>query len=119
MMRSRCSRSTRTGMPRMRFCMCSCGGPTATIRSKYGLGRMWGNTSIFMLPPALVTALYRAPLALRLQKSRPVFGGGGSMLRSAKGLMGVTIGASDGDIGEVEALIFDDRLWTARYFGVD
>ena len=41
------------------------------------------------------------------------------MLRSAKGLMGFTIGASDGDLGEVEALIFDDRQWTVRYFVVD
>ena len=41
------------------------------------------------------------------------------MLRSAKGLMGFTIGASDGDIGEVEALIFDDQQWTVRYFVVD
>ena len=41
------------------------------------------------------------------------------MLRSAKGLMGFTIGASDGDIGEVEALVFDDRQWTVRYFVID
>jgi len=41
------------------------------------------------------------------------------MLRSTKGLAGFTIGANDGDIGEVEALYFDDRQWTVRYFVVD
>ena len=41
------------------------------------------------------------------------------MLRSAKGLMGFTIGADDGDVGEVETLIFDDQQWTVRYFVVD
>ncbi len=41
------------------------------------------------------------------------------MLRSAKGLMGFTIGANDGAVGEVETLIFDDQQWTVRYFVVD
>jgi hypothetical protein len=41
------------------------------------------------------------------------------MLQSAKGLVGFTIGASDGDIGRVETLYFDDRHWTGRYFVVD
>jgi hypothetical protein len=41
------------------------------------------------------------------------------MLRSAKSLVGFTIGASDGDIGKVEALYFDDQQWTGRYLVVD
>ncbi len=41
------------------------------------------------------------------------------MLRSAKGLVGFTIGASDGDLGQVETLYFDDQHWTVRYFVVD
>jgi hypothetical protein len=41
------------------------------------------------------------------------------MLRSSKGLVGFTISASDGDIGRVEALYFDDQQWTVRYFVVD
>lgn len=41
------------------------------------------------------------------------------MLRSTKDLVGFTISASDGDIGRVEALYFDDRHWTVRYFVVD
>jgi hypothetical protein len=41
------------------------------------------------------------------------------MLRSTKGLVGFTISASDGDIGRVEALYFDDQHWTVRYFVVD
>jgi hypothetical protein len=41
------------------------------------------------------------------------------MLRSSKGLVGFTISASDGDIGRVDALYFDDQHWTVRYFVVD
>jgi hypothetical protein len=41
------------------------------------------------------------------------------VLRSTKGLVGFTINASDGDIGRVEALYFDDQHWTVRYFVVD
>lgn len=41
------------------------------------------------------------------------------MLRSARGLVGFTIGAIDGDIGNVETLYFDDEHWTVRYFVVD
>ena len=41
------------------------------------------------------------------------------MLRSARGLVGLTIGAIDGDIGNVETLYFDDEHWTVRYFVVD
>ena len=41
------------------------------------------------------------------------------MLRSTKALIGVTISATDGDIGRVEALYFDDQHWTVRYLVVD
>lgn len=41
------------------------------------------------------------------------------MLRSTKGLVGFTISASDGDLGRVEALYFDDQQWTVRYFVVE
>jgi hypothetical protein len=41
------------------------------------------------------------------------------MLRSSKALVGFTISASDGDIGRVETLYFDDQHWTVRYFVVD
>lgn len=41
------------------------------------------------------------------------------MLRSTKGIVGFTISASDGDIGRVDALYFDDQHWTVRYFVVD
>src|SRR5712692_9811199 len=50
MIRRRSSRSTSTGMLRMRLPMCSWGGATASMRSKYGFGRMCGKTSIFMVP---------------------------------------------------------------------
>jgi hypothetical protein len=41
------------------------------------------------------------------------------MLRTAKSLKGATIAATDGDIGSVHDLYFDDRTWTIRYFVVD
>jgi hypothetical protein len=41
------------------------------------------------------------------------------MLRTAGALKGVTIEATDGDIGSVQDLYFDDRSWTIRYLVVD
>ena len=41
------------------------------------------------------------------------------MLRSAKALRGYAIGASDGDIGQVDDLYFDDEAWVLRYLAVD
>jgi hypothetical protein len=41
------------------------------------------------------------------------------MLRSVEALVGFTISASDGDLGRVEALYFDDQHWTVRYFVVE
>ena len=41
------------------------------------------------------------------------------MLRSAATLQGYGITASDGDIGQVDRLFFDDERWTVRYLVVD
>ena len=41
------------------------------------------------------------------------------MLRSVKDLRGYAIGASDGDIGQVDDLYFDDESWVLRYLAVD
>ena len=41
------------------------------------------------------------------------------MLRSAKELHGWTLHATDGDIGHVEDLYFDDQQWTVRYLVVN
>ncbi len=41
------------------------------------------------------------------------------MLRKASGLDGFTIGASDGDMGRVVDLYFDDQSWTVRHLVVD
>jgi len=38
---------------------------------------------------------------------------------TAKGLSGLKLAASDGDIGSVSDLYFDDRSWTVRYLVVD
>jgi len=37
------------------------------------------------------------------------------MLRTADGLRGYTLAATDGTIGEVKDFYFDDRFWTVRY----
>jgi PRC-barrel domain len=42
-----------------------------------------------------------------------------TMLRSMKDLMGFTIGATDGDIGRVDAWYFDDATFTVRHLVVD
>ena len=41
------------------------------------------------------------------------------MLRSASHLKGTTIAATDGDIGSIQDLYFDDLTWTIRYLVVD
>ncbi|MHB9154793.1 MAG: PRC-barrel domain-containing protein [Endomicrobiales bacterium] len=41
------------------------------------------------------------------------------MLRKASDLIGRTIRASDGDIGEIRDYYFDDKHWVLRYFVVD
>ena len=41
------------------------------------------------------------------------------MLKSVKGLTGFTIGATDGDIGRVDAIYFDDESFTVRHLVVD
>jgi len=41
------------------------------------------------------------------------------MLKPASGFKGLTIAATDGDIGSVNDLYFDDLSWTIRYLVVD
>jgi hypothetical protein len=41
------------------------------------------------------------------------------MPRTAKSLMGATLAATDGDIGSVRDLYFDDGSWTIRYLAID
>jgi hypothetical protein len=41
------------------------------------------------------------------------------MLRSINGLRGFTIGATDGDVGRIEAFYFDDTSFTVRHLVVD
>lgn len=41
------------------------------------------------------------------------------MLRSLKALDGFTIAATDGELGHVRDIYFDDEKWTIRYFEVD
>src|SRR5579884_2428854 len=42
-----------------------------------------------------------------------------SMIRAAEDLRRFTIGATDGDIGEVQDVYFDDERWGIRYLVVD
>ena len=40
------------------------------------------------------------------------------MLRNADTIRGCTVGASDGEVGKVDDLYFDDQTWTIRYLVV-
>ncbi len=44
---------------------------------------------------------------------------GGAVLRRTSDLIGYTIHATDGDIGSVSRILFDDDRWTVRYVVVD
>jgi hypothetical protein len=48
-----------------------------------------------------------------------VFRGAGTMLRNTKDLHGFTIRATDGDLGTVDELYFDDETWAIRYLTVE
>ena len=41
------------------------------------------------------------------------------MLRNANDLKGFTIRATDGELGNVDQLYFDDKTWAIRYFVVE
>lgn len=41
------------------------------------------------------------------------------MLRTVKDLLGNPIAATDGEMGRVDAIFFDDRQWNVRYLVVD
>lgn len=41
------------------------------------------------------------------------------MLRSLKDIKGYRLEATDGEIGHVHDVLFDDRVWLVRYFAVD
>jgi PRC-barrel domain len=49
----------------------------------------------------------------------PITGAKEGIMISAKALMGFTLAATDGAIGEVDDCYFDDAHWTVRYFVVD
>src|SRR5439155_25515127 len=85
----------------------------------------WASTSRRACPPAWSRAVgnvrgHRGPWGTapcraeaRLRPRRP------RMLSTAGELKGVTIHATDGDIGGVHDLYFDDTSWTVRYLVVD
>lgn len=41
------------------------------------------------------------------------------MLREVKELHGLTLHALDGEVGEIDEILFDDEHWTVRYLIVD
>jgi hypothetical protein len=51
--------------------------------------------------------------------SRPGGSAGEPMLRRVRDLQRFTIGATDGDVGRVDDLYFDDQSWTIRWIVVD
>lgn len=69
---------------------------------------------IFHLSPAVVA--FALLLCVRIVD---LAGRGEVMLRSANEFKDFSIGATDGDIGQVEGFYFDDRHWTVRYIIVN
>jgi hypothetical protein len=49
----------------------------------------------------------------------PILAGSKMMLRNAKNLHGFTIRATDGELGTVDELYFDDETWAIRYLTVE
>jgi hypothetical protein len=54
--------------------------------------------------------------ALRILRSEPA---GDPHLRSAREVVGYSVGAADGEIGVVRDLLVDDTVWVIRYLVVD
>ena len=79
------------------------------LRFQAGIG---GDSASMAGGPGRERIPERRPGRSPTMKDRP-------MLRSIKDLYGDTLGASDGEIGKVKDIYFDDQNWAVRYLVVD
>ena len=97
----------------------------------YGYPYYWGGSGIWGdgMRPRMMLATYagaRSPEAARqenefvqAQADAHRLRGDDPHLRSARTMIRYHIHASDGEIGHVESMIFDDETWTVRYLVVN
>jgi hypothetical protein len=82
----------------------------------WGHAGLWGAHAIPMLPTAQELAERRARAA---EAERQAVEQGDAHLRSVSAVMDYRIRATDGDLGHVEDVLFDDLSWAMRYLVVD
>lgn len=82
----------------------------------WGQAGLWGAHPLPMLPSPEQLASQRAKAA---DAERAAAERGDEHLRSAAEITGYVIHATDGDLGHVDDLLFDDISWAMRYFVVD
>lgn len=82
----------------------------------WGHAGLWGAQAIPMMPTAAELAARKAQAddAERIAADR-----GDTHLRSVSEVTGYVIRASDGDLGHVEDVLFDDLSWAVRYLVID
>ncbi len=82
----------------------------------WGAPGLWGAYPTPMLPTAGEIAQAGRQVAAEGQRAAER---GDAHLRSASEVTGYTIHATDGDLGHVEDLMFDDVSWAVRYLVID
>lgn len=88
----------------------------------YGYPYYWGHTALwgaFAAPMAPTPADAAAHRAAAAAAEREAADKGDTRLRSAAEVAGYMIRATDGELGHVEDVLFDDLTWAIRYVVVD
>lgn len=82
----------------------------------WGQAALWGAHALPMMPAPEELAQRRPKAA---EAERKAADEGDAHLRSVAAVAGYGIRASDGDLGHVEDVLFDDLSWAVRYLVVD
>lgn len=82
----------------------------------WSAGALWGATAHPMVPTPEQLAAQRAATRHAQQRAAEK---GDAHLRSATEVTGYRIRATDGELGHVDDLLFDDLSWAVRYLVVD
>ena len=86
----------------------------------WGHAGLWGAHAYPMLPPREPSPEELArQRARKAEENRKAAEQGDTHLRSASEVSGYAIGATDGDLGQVDDFLFDDSSWAIRYLVVD
>jgi uncharacterized protein YrrD len=82
----------------------------------WGHAGLWGAHAFPVTPTPAQIATQRAKAS---EAERRAAAEGDAHLRSISAVSGYVVRATDGDLGHVEDLLFDDLSWAARYLVVD